>query len=62
MTGKVDAAAVNSDRAAIEARARMIGQSLPAVRAARFAGSSKLNLSYTNIVAPAAGIVGNKTV
>jgi membrane fusion protein, multidrug efflux system len=63
MTGKVDAAAVNSDRAAVAAKARMIGQAEAAVQAAQASlDQARLNLSYTHIVAPAAGIVGNKTV
>ena len=63
MTGKVDAATVNSDRAAVAAKARMIGQAEAAVQAAQASlDQARLNLSYTHIVAPAAGIVGNKTV
>ena len=63
MTGKVDAAAVNSDRAAVAAKARMIGQAEAAAQAAQASlDQARLNLSYTHIVAPAAGIVGDKTV
>jgi membrane fusion protein, multidrug efflux system len=61
--GKVDAAAVNSDRAAVAAAARMIGQAKAAVQAAQASlDQAKLNLSYTHIIAPAAGVVGDKTV
>ena len=63
MTGRVDAAAVNSDRAAVGAAAQMIGQARAAVQAAQASlDQAKLNLSYTHIVAPATGVVGNKTV
>jgi membrane fusion protein (multidrug efflux system) len=63
MTGRVDAAAVNSDRAAVAAAARMIGQAEAAVQAAQASlDQAKLNLSYTHIVAPAPGVVGDKTV
>ena len=63
MTGRVDAAAVNSDRAEIGATAQMVGQAQAAVQAAQASlDQAKLNLSYTHIVAPAAGVVGDKTV
>jgi membrane fusion protein, multidrug efflux system len=63
MTGRVDAAAVNSDRAAVGAAARMIGQAQAAVQATQASlDQAKLNLSYTHIVAPASGVVDNKTV
>jgi membrane fusion protein (multidrug efflux system) len=63
MTGRVDAAAVNSDRAAVGAAARMIGQAQAAVQAAQASlDQARLNLSYTHIVAPASGVVDNKTV
>jgi membrane fusion protein (multidrug efflux system) len=63
MTGKVDAAGVNSDRAAIAAAAETIGQDQAAMRAAQASlDQAKLNLSYTHIVAPANGVVGDKTV
>jgi membrane fusion protein (multidrug efflux system) len=63
MTGRVDAAAVNSDRAAVGAAARTIGQAQAAVQAAQASlDQAKLNLSYTHIVAPASGVVDNKTV
>jgi membrane fusion protein (multidrug efflux system) len=63
MTGRVDAAAVTSDRAAVAAAARMIGQAEAAVQAAQASlDQAKLNLSYTHIVAPAPGVVGDKTV
>jgi membrane fusion protein (multidrug efflux system) len=63
MTGKVDAAAVNSDRAAVAAKARMIGQAEAAAQAAQASlDQARLNLSYTRIVAPASGVVGDKTV
>jgi len=63
MIGRVDAAAVNSDRAAAGAAARMIGQAQAAVQAAQASlDEAMLNLSYTHIVAPAPGVVGNKTV
>jgi membrane fusion protein (multidrug efflux system) len=61
--GRVDAAAVNSDRAAVAAAAQMIGQAQAAVQAAQASlDQAKLNLSYTHIVAPASGVVGDKTV
>ena len=63
MTGRVDAAAVKSDRAAVGAAARMIGQAQAAVQAAQASlDQAKLNLSYTHIVAPVTGVVGDKTV
>ena len=63
MTGKVDAAGVNSDRAAVAAAGKMIGQAAAAVQAAQASlDQAKLNLSYTHIVAPASGVVGDKTV
>ena len=63
MTGKVDAAAVNSDRAEVGATAQMVGQAEAAVQAAQASlDQAKLNLSYTHIVAPATGVVGDKTV
>ena len=63
MTGKVDAAAVNSDRAEIGATAQMVGQAQAAVQAAQATlDQATLNLSYTHIVAPATGVVGDKTV
>jgi membrane fusion protein, multidrug efflux system len=66
MTGRVDAAAVNSDRAAVGAAAQMIGQAQAAVQAVQAVQASldqaRLNLSYTHIVAPASGVVDNKTV
>jgi membrane fusion protein (multidrug efflux system) len=62
-TGKVDVAAVASDRAAVTAMARMIGQAKAAELAAQASlDQAKLNLSYTHILAPAAGVVGDKTV
>jgi membrane fusion protein, multidrug efflux system len=61
--GKVDAAAVNSDRAAVAAAAQMIGQAKAAVQAAQASlDQAQLNLSYTHITAPATGVVGDKTV
>jgi membrane fusion protein, multidrug efflux system len=63
MTGRVDAAAVNSDRAEVAATNQMVGQAQAAVRAAQASlDQAKLNLSYTEIVAPATGVVGDKTV
>ncbi|MGA6974893.1 MAG: HlyD family secretion protein [Candidatus Binatus sp.] len=63
MTGKVDAAAVSSDRAAEAAAARVIGQAQAAVQAAQASlDQATLNLSYTKIYAPANGIVGRRTV
>ena len=63
MTGRVDAAAVNSDRAEVGATAQMVGQAQAAVQAAQASlDQAKLNLSYTHIVAPATGVVGDKTV
>jgi membrane fusion protein (multidrug efflux system) len=61
--GKIAAAAVNSDRAAVAAAARLIGQAEAAVDAAQASlDQARLNLSYTHIVAPAPGVVGDKTV
>jgi membrane fusion protein (multidrug efflux system) len=61
--GRVDAAAVNSGRAAVGAAAQMIGQAQAAVQAAQASlDQARLNLSYTHIVAPATGVVGDKTV
>ena len=61
--GKVDAAAVNSDRAAVSAAAQVVGEAQAAVQAAQASlDQARLNLSYTHIVAPAAGVVGDKTV
>ena len=63
MTGKVDEAAVNSDRAAEAAAARVIGQAEAAVQAAQASlDQARLNLGYTKIYAPANGIVGRRTV
>jgi membrane fusion protein (multidrug efflux system) len=63
MTGRVDAAAVNSDRAEVGAAAQMIGQAQAAVQAAQASlDQARLNLSYTHIVAPATGVVDDKTV
>jgi membrane fusion protein (multidrug efflux system) len=63
MTGRVDGAAVNSDRAEVGAAAQMVGQAEAAVQAAQASlDQAKLNLSYTHIVAPATGVVGDKTV
>jgi membrane fusion protein, multidrug efflux system len=63
MTGRVDAAQVDSDRAGVTAMERMIGQAEAAVQAAQASlDQAKLNLSYTHIVAPASGVVGDKTV
>ena len=61
--GKVDAAAVNLDRAAVSAAAQVVGEAQAAVQAAQASlDQARLNLSYTHIVAPAAGVVGDKTV
>jgi membrane fusion protein, multidrug efflux system len=63
MTGRVDTAAVKSDRAEVGAAAQMIGQAQAAVQAAQASlDQARLNLSYTHIVAPATGVVGDKTV
>jgi membrane fusion protein (multidrug efflux system) len=63
MTGKVDAAAVASDRAAITAMESMIGQAKAAALAAQASlDQANLNLSYTHILAPATGVVGDKSV
>jgi len=61
--GKVDAAAVKADRAVVAAAARVIGQAKAGVQSARAAlDQARLNLSYTHIVAPSSGVVGDKTV
>jgi membrane fusion protein (multidrug efflux system) len=61
--GRVDTAGVNSARAAVAAAQRMIGQAEAAVQAAQASlDQATLNLSYTHIVAPADGVVGDKTV
>ncbi|HTW89853.1 MAG TPA: HlyD family secretion protein [Candidatus Binataceae bacterium] len=63
MTGRVDIAAVDSDRAEVGAAAQMVGQAQAAVQAAQAAlDQARLNLRYTHIVAPANGVVGDKTV
>jgi membrane fusion protein, multidrug efflux system len=63
MTGRVDTAAVNSDRAEVGAAGQMVGQAQAAVQAAQASlDQAQLNLSYTHIVAPATGVVGDKTV
>ncbi|HTT75363.1 MAG TPA: HlyD family secretion protein [Candidatus Binataceae bacterium] len=63
MTGRVDAATVNSDQAAVKAAYQEIGQAQAVVQAAQASlNQAKLNLSYTHIVAPASGVVGDKTV
>jgi membrane fusion protein (multidrug efflux system) len=62
-TGRVDAAAVDSDRAAARAAVTMIGQAEAAVKATQAElDQARLNLSYTHIVAPETGVVGDKTV
>jgi membrane fusion protein (multidrug efflux system) len=61
--GKIAAASVESDRAAVAAAARLIGQAQAGVDAAKASlDQARLNLSYTQIIAPAAGVVGDKTV
>jgi membrane fusion protein (multidrug efflux system) len=61
--GKIAAASVNSDRAAVAAAERLIGQAQAGVDAAQASlDQARLNLSYTHIVAPASGVVGDKTV
>ncbi|MFZ1121932.1 MAG: HlyD family secretion protein [Candidatus Binataceae bacterium] len=61
--GKIAAASVNSDRAAVAAAAKLIGEAQAAADAAQATlDQAKLNLSYTHIVAPASGVVGDKTV
>jgi len=61
--GKVHAAAVDSDRAAVAAAGRMIGQAQAAEQAAKAAlDQANLRLSYTHIGAPADGVIGDKTV
>jgi len=61
--GKIAAASVNSDRAAVAAAAELIGEAQAAADAAQATlDQAKLNLSYTHIVAPASGVVGDKTV
>jgi len=61
--GKIAAASVNSDRAAVAAAARLIGQAQAAVDAAQASlDQARLNLGYTHIVAAAPGVVGDKTV
>ena len=61
--GKIAAASVNSDRAAVAAAAKLIGEAQAAADAAQATlDQAKLNLSYTHIVTPASGVVGDKTV
>ena len=61
--GRVDAAGVNSDRAAVAAAGQMIGEAQAAVQAAQASlDQAKLNLSYTHIIAPDTGVVDDKTV
>jgi membrane fusion protein, multidrug efflux system len=63
MVGKVDAATTNSDRAAVAAAEGVVGQARAAVQAAQASfDQAELNLSYTHIVAPSSGVVGDKTV
>ena len=61
-TGSVDAAAVESDCAAVTAMARMIGQVETATQAQASLDRAMLNLSCTHIIAPAAGVIGDNTV
>jgi membrane fusion protein, multidrug efflux system len=61
--GKVDAAAVNSDRAAVAAAQTMTGQAEAAVQGAQAAlDQALLNLSYTKIIAPFNGVIGKRSV
>ncbi len=61
--GKVDAAGVVSAQAALAESARLIAQRQAAVAAAQARlDQARLNLGYTHIVAPVAGVVGEKTV
>jgi membrane fusion protein, multidrug efflux system len=60
---KVSAAAVEADRASLGGAQRMIGSRQADVLASRAAlDQALLNLSYTDIKAPADGIVGKRTV
>ncbi|HJU29686.1 MAG TPA: HlyD family secretion protein, partial [Candidatus Binataceae bacterium] len=60
---KVDVEQVKSDRAIADADAKKILSQQAAVQAAQAAlDQALLNLSYTHIVAPVAGVVGQKTV
>ena len=57
------ASSVDSDRAAVAAAARLIGQAQAGVDAAQaLLDQARLNLSYTHLVAHASGVVGDKTV
>jgi membrane fusion protein (multidrug efflux system) len=60
--GKVDDAAVLSARANLGAAATVVGQREAAATASRAnLEQAKLNLSYTRVVAPVSGVVGEKT-
>lgn len=60
---KVEAQQVKSDQASAEADAKKILSQQAAVQAARAAlDQARLNLGYTHIAAPVAGVVGQKTV
>jgi membrane fusion protein, multidrug efflux system len=61
--GRVDDAAEVSDRDEVAAASRTVGEAQAGVQAAQAAvDQARLNLSYTHIVAPASGVVGDKTV
>jgi membrane fusion protein, multidrug efflux system len=61
--GRVDESNVVSDRALVASTERILDQSEAAVKATQAAlDQARLNLSYTHIVAPASGVVGDKTV
>lgn len=61
--GRVDAAAVDSDRAAVAAAGHIVGQAQAAELAAKAAlDQANLRLGYTHVVAPADGVIGDKTV
>jgi membrane fusion protein, multidrug efflux system len=61
--GKVDAAEVTLDSATLAGAAKVIAQRQAAIQTARAAlDQALLNLSYTHIVAPVSGVIGEKTV
>jgi membrane fusion protein (multidrug efflux system) len=59
---KQDEAAKNAPRSVAVRRAQLAGREAALLAAKAQAGQAQLNLSYTKIFAPVAGIVGEKTV
>jgi membrane fusion protein (multidrug efflux system) len=59
---KADEAAKNAPRSVAVRRAQLAGREAALLAAKAEAGQAQLNLSYTKIFAPVAGIIGEKTV